>query len=97
MKNDHGNVIKNNEILIGEIRLNLNLLVDNKDTNNICFDGYLKVLHQGNKNIGRLKIKIIYNNQQFSPDTKLKTSNLNVNNLGLSKLDFTNLMVEYNY
>jgi len=64
----------------------MNVLVENKGNDNICFEGYLRLLHQSNKYIGRVKVRISYSNQQFSPDVKIKNGRPSMNNLDFSGL-----------
>lgn len=66
VKNEQNSCLKNNQVIIGEARINNNILFNNKDNLSInegvevCFNGFIKLLFRGCNVIGRLKLKISY-------------------------------------
>jgi len=79
IKNEQSNNTKKHQIIIGETKLQVNLLVQGKDKKDLCFDGYVKVMLRNSITIGRLRLNInfsLYPNLIADNDKKIFVRNI---------------------
>ena len=86
VKNEQSNT-KKHQITIGETKIQINLLVQGKDKNNVCFDGYAKVSLRNSTVIGKLRLNISYSN--------INSTSLELTKNNMDKIFVITLLTQY--